>query len=216
MTDGELVRVVPRSAVMTDAGWRGIRSGNLGSLTALVEREGSLRPRVEMEADPGFKQVIPYLVLRNGRDYFLMRRTRAGGDRRLHDRWSIGIGGHLNPVDATLPAGLLREWTEELVTDFVPEFRFVGLLNDDETDVGRVHLGVVFEAEAGGRSVAIRETEKLEGAFASPSAVARVADRLESWSRLAFDHLEARAGVAGLPAGPAGRGWDTGVEVNDR
>ena len=95
-----------------------------------------------MEADPGFKQVIPYLVLRDDERYFLMRRTRAGGDVRLHDRWSIGVGGHLNPGDENIDGGLRREWSEELIADFVPEFRFVGLLNDDTTAVGQVHLKV--------------------------------------------------------------------------
>jgi predicted NUDIX family phosphoesterase len=145
-----------------------------------------------MERDPAFKQVIPYVVLREGSHYFLMRRTRAGADRRLHDLWSIGIGGHLNPADGTVAAGLEREWAEELEAAFIPELRFVGLLNDDTTDVGRVHLGLVFEAEAAGQAVAIRETDKLEGRFASREDVAEVADRMETWSRLLFEHLEER------------------------
>ena len=59
-------------------------------------------------------------MLRDGPRYFLMQRTRAGGDARLHDRYSIGVGGHLNPGDADLDGGLRREWAEELVADFVP------------------------------------------------------------------------------------------------
>ena len=145
-----------------------------------------------MEADPAFKQVIPYLVLRDGPRWFLMRRTRAGVDARLHDRWSIGVGGHVNPGDADLLGGLRREWTEELVADFIPDFRVVGLLNDDETPVGAVHLGVVFSADAAGQPVAIRETHKLEGAFAEESEVAAVRDRMETWSRLVFDALTTR------------------------
>ena len=73
-----------------------------------------------MERDPAFKQVIPYLVLRDGERYFLMQRTTAGGDARLHGRYSIGVGGHLNPGDGGLLGGLRREWDEELVADFVP------------------------------------------------------------------------------------------------
>jgi predicted NUDIX family phosphoesterase len=190
MSESELVLVVPRSVVIDGDGWHGIRQAELDAVSSMVAAAGRLRPRIEMEVDPAYKQVIPYLVLRDGPDYFLMRRTTAGGDRRLHDRWSIGIGGHLNPVDRTLQAGLAREWSEEMAAHFLPEFRFVGLLNDDQSDVGRVHLGVVFEADAAGRPVVVRETNKLEGGFAGPSAVAGVADRLETWSRLVFDHLE--------------------------
>ena len=90
--------------------------------------------------------------------------------------------------------GLRREWREELVADFEPAFRLVGLLNDDTTEVGAVHLGAVYVAEAAGRPVTIRETDKLTGSFAEPHEVAAVADKLETWSRLCFEFLD-RAGV---------------------
>ena len=149
-----------------------------------------------METDPSFKQVIPYLVLRDGARWFLMQRTRGGADRRLHDRWSIGVGGHLNPGDADLAGGLAREWREEVVAGFEPDYRFVGLLNDDTTEVGSVHLGVVYVADAAGRLVAVRETDKLRGSFEPGAAVEAVRDGLETWSRLVFDHL-AGSGAAG-------------------
>ena len=196
---GERVLVVPRETVIQGAGWTGIRTDGVDAFLAAVEAHGRFEPRAAMEIDPSFKQVIPYLVLRDGPRYFLMRRTRAGGDARLHDRWSIGVGGHLNPGDGDLLGGLRREWDEEVAADFVPDFTLVGLLNDDTTDVGSVHLGAVFMADAGGRPVAIRETDKLTGAFADPAEVAAVADDLETWSRLVFDYLEATR-----PAGPAG------------
>lgn len=203
MSDDELVFVVPRREVIADDGWRGLRSADLGAFTATVAQHGRFGPRGAMEADPGFKQIIPYLVLRDGDRYFLMRRTRAGGDVRLHDRWSIGVGGHLNPGDEDLDGGLRREWSEELVADFVPEFRFVGLLNDDTTPVGEVHLGAVYVADAEGQAVAIRETDKLSGAFATPAEVAAVAADLETWSSLVFEHLEA-AEPTGRAVGPLG------------
>jgi predicted NUDIX family phosphoesterase len=190
VSDDELVLVVPRDAVMDRDGWLGVRTDGVGEFLSAVERTGEFRPRPEMEADPAFKQVIPYLVLRDGERWFLMRRTRAGGDARLHDRWSIGVGGHLNPGDGDLPGGLRREWHEELVADFVPEFRLIGLLNDDTTDVGRVHLGAVYVADAAGRPVGIRETHKLAGRSASSTDVQAVADDLETWSRLVFEALE--------------------------
>ena len=191
MTDIELVYVVPRAAVVPGDGWHGIRTTALSDSVEAISRAGRYEPRPAMERDPGFKQIIPYLVVRDGPRYFLMRRTKAGADERLHERWSIGVGGHLNPGDGGLDRGLRREWHEELSADFVPEFRLVGLLNDDTTDVGRVHLGAVYSADVGGRPVAIRETEKLTGSFAEPDEVAAVSDRLETWSRLAFEFLEA-------------------------
>jgi predicted NUDIX family phosphoesterase len=102
-----------------------------------------------------------------------------------------GDGG----LDGDLSAALRREWAEELDVDFVPPFRFVGLLNDDTTAVGEVHLGLVFEGDSAGRPVAIREKEKLSGEFVETRDVAAVADLLETWSRLAFEFIEIHAAL---------------------
>ena len=191
MTD-ERVFVVPRTALPDSAGWYGLRTEGLDTFAEAVERDGRYEPRPEMEGDPSFKQIIPYLVLRDRRQYFLMQRTTAGADARLHGMYSIGVGGHLNPGDGGLLGGLEREWHEELVAAFLPTFELVALLNDDTTPVGAVHLGAVYVAQAEGRPVTIRETHKLSGQFADPDAVAAVVDRMETWSRLAFQFLEAR------------------------
>jgi predicted NUDIX family phosphoesterase len=205
----ESVLVVPRDALMAVPGWKGVLCRGMEPYLDVIDRLGRFAPRAEMESDPRWKQVIPYLVLRDDEHFFLMRRTRAGTDARLHERYSIGIGGHLNPGDADLTGGLAREWAEELDAAFVPEFRLLGLLNDDETDVGRVHVGVVFVAEAMGRAVAIRETEKLEGRFAAPSDVAAVRDRMESWSQLVFDFMTGRD--PGFRGGSPGAGDEAPV-----
>jgi len=190
MTEVEQVLVIPRSTVMDDPGWLGVRDADLEGFEELVAREGAFKPRPAMEMDRSWKQVIPYLVLRDRDRYFLMRRTKAGGDARLHDRYSIGVGGHLNPGDGDLARGLRREWREEVRADFEPAFELIGLLNDDTTEVGSVHLGAVYLADSGGLPVAIRETDKLAGQFASRAEVAGVVDRMETWSALVFEHLE--------------------------
>lgn len=194
MTD-ERVLVVPREALADAAGWYGLRTDGLDTFGAAVERDGRYEPRPAMERDPSYKQIIPYLVLRDGPRYFLMQRTTAGVDERLHGLYSIGVGGHLNPGDGGLLGGLEREWHEELIADFVPGFQLVALLNDDTTPVGSVHLGAVYVADAAGRPVAIRETNKLGGGFADSPEVAAVVDRMETWSRLTFQFLEAREGA---------------------
>ncbi|MDO8485599.1 MAG: NUDIX domain-containing protein [Candidatus Limnocylindrales bacterium] len=191
----ERVYVVPRLTLPDAAGWYGLRTDGLDDFVGAVERDGRYEPRAAMERDPSFKQIIPYLVLRDGARYFLMQRTTAGGDARLHGHYTIGVGGHLNPGDGGLLAGLRREWDEELIAAFLPEFRLVALLNDDTTAVGAVHVGAVYVADVEGRPVAIRETDKLTGGFALAADVAAVAERLESWSRLAFEFLESREGA---------------------
>ncbi len=165
-------------------------------MTALIDAAaaaGTFRIRAEVEDDPSFQQLIPYVVVTDRGRLFLMRRLRAGGDTRLHDRYSIGVGGHVGPDDGGLPGGLAREWSEELVADWSPDFEPVGMLNDDTDPVGAVHLGVVYRVEAAGRPVAIRETHKLEGWFADPTDVDALGERLETWSRLCLDHLMAAA-----------------------
>lgn len=185
----EQVLVVPRASIVPGDGWLGLRRAGVRDALLAVERDGFFMRRADAEEDPTHKQVIPYLVLRDGPRWFRMRRTRAGGDARLHDLWSIGVGGHLNPGDAGVTGGLRREWEEELEADFHPSFAPVGLLNDDTTPVGAVHVGFVFVADAAGRPVAIREREKLTGEFATTEETAAVRDRMETWSRLVFDAL---------------------------
>lgn len=189
----ERVLVLPRAHVPGGCDFHGIREADadmLGTLRAAVAERGRYLDRPAAEADPRFKQLIPYVVVRDGESVFLMHRTDAGGDARLHGRASIGVGGHLNPVDAgedALMAGLRREWDEELETDWEPEFELLGLLNDDSNPVGAVHLGVVFTVEARGRPVAVREHDKLIGAFVGADALTAGWDRLETWSQLVAD-----------------------------
>lgn len=186
----ELVLVLPRSSVPGGCDFHGIRPADevvLADLRSAVARDGRYLERAVAEADASFKQLIPYVVVRDGDAVLLMQRTDAGGDARLHGRASIGVGGHLNPVDEgadALMAGLRREWAEELVAPWEPEFRLVGLLNDDTNPVGSVHLGVVFTVEAGGRPLEVREREKLSGSFVAPEAVMAAWGALETWSQL--------------------------------
>ena len=195
----ELVLGLARADIPGGLQWRGVRGVALEPYLQAIARHATFRPRWEVEADPSWKQVIPYLALFDGPRIFLMRRTRAGGDARLHERYTIGIGGHVNPGDGDPLAGLRREWQEELRADFVPRFEPLGLLNDDDDPVGAVHLGLVFRAQAEGQPVSVRETEKLEGRFVDLAEVEAVADRLETWSSLLFEHISS-IGRASAPA----------------
>lgn len=187
-----MVLGLARTAIPGGVDFRGVIDRPFEPLLDAIKAYGEFRPRNEVELDPSFKQVIPYLVLRDGERLFLMKRTKAGGDERLHDRYSIGIGGHVNPDDGGVAGGLVREWSEEIAADFTPDFEPVGLLNDDDNSVGAVHLGLVYAADAVGRPVEIRETHKLSGAFATFAEIAEVQDRLETWSALLFDFLSGR------------------------
>ena len=196
----ELVYAVPRDVLLGDAAaWLGMKCDGVAEILDRARTAGRYVPRPPAESDPSLKQIIPYLVLRDGDRIFLMKRTKAGGDARLHDRYTIGVGGHLNPGDSSILGGLAREWREELEADFLPEFVFFGLLNDDTVDVGVHHLGVVYLADAAGRSVGVRETDKLSGSFQPIDAVMDVYDRMETWSQLTMDAVVGATTAASLP-----------------
>lgn len=190
----ELVLGLPRERVMAARHWKGILRGDVAPYLDLIAREADYRPRDEAERDPEWKQIIPYLLVRDSDRFFLMQRTAAGGDDRLHDLWSLGIGGHVNPEDGGVLEGLRREFHEEMLADWDPVPRLIGLLNDDDVLVGQVHLGVVFEADAAGRSLSVRERDKLRGGFATAPEVLRVYDHMETWSQLLYDHVTGRLG----------------------
>lgn len=203
MTDqsGELVYAVSREVLFAGSEpWLGVRREDVAGIldrTAL----GGFVSRAAAEVDPTIKQIISYLVLRDGDRVFLMKRTRAGGDARLHDRYTIGVGGHLNPGDDSILSGLRREWVEEIDADFVPAFEFVGLLNDDTVAVGLHHLGIVYAADVAGKPVAVKEVEKLSGSFETVVAIRAVYERMETWSQLVLDAMEGTA-AAGKSTGP--------------
>jgi predicted NUDIX family phosphoesterase len=193
MTSGavELVWAVPRAELFGELEpWLGVKREGTNAILERARDRGGFVPRPEAEADRSLKQIIPYLVLRDGERIFLMRRTRAGGDARLHDHFTIGVGGHLNPGDDWVAGGLTREWREELEAAFIPHFEFLGLLNDDTVDVGIHHLGIVYLADAAGRRVSIRETHKLSGSFEEIPVVRAAYERMETWSQLVLDALD--------------------------
>ena len=203
--EGELVYAVPRDLLFGDvAPWLGVKRDGVDGVLARAGEIGNYVPRASAETDRALKQIIPYLVLRDGDRIFLMKRTRAGGDARLHDRYTIGVGGHMNPGDGGILGGLAREWQEEMEAGFLPEFEFVGLLNDDTVDVGVHHLGIVYIADASGRPVSVRETDKLSGTFEPMEAAMAVYDRMETWSQLVLDALIDEAASVGAirPANP--------------
>jgi predicted NUDIX family phosphoesterase len=143
--------------------------------------------RPTAEQSPQYKQIIPYVVIRHSDSYFLLQRTSKQTESRLHHKLSLGIGGHINPDSPTLLGGLQKELEEEVGVGSDYEVSFVGILNDDTTDVGRVHLGAVYILDAATRDVTIRETEKMTGTWAPRAELARVRDQMETWSQLVYD-----------------------------
>lgn len=158
----------------------------------------SYRPRSEMEQNPDFKQLIPYVIFRHtdpgGRiSLFCYTRGTGQGEQRLHRKRSIGIGGHISTEDAgqTDPydQGMRRELEEEVWIDTPYQAACLGLINDDQTEVGRVHLGVVHVFDVDQPWVRPRESDIIQAGFVPLSELLSDLDRFESWSRICLESL---------------------------
>lgn len=152
--------------------------------------------REEAEKNPSFRQVIPYVLVRYGDKYLTVTRHQTQGEVRLHNKMSIGIGGHINPIDGQpedlLDAGLRRELSEELAMDNPPgltNLKLIGVICDNTDEVSRVHLGVVMQWNVA-EPVSIRETDKMDGQYLTSAEISLQRDRLENWSRLIWGTLK--------------------------
>lgn len=152
------------------------------------------RPRAAAETDPSFKQLIPYIVLRHGGDLFHYRRGAGGAEVRLRARRSIGVGGHISAAEdagAADPyrAGMLRELAEEVEIGSPFRERMFGLINDDSTPVGSVHLGVVHLLDLDRPAVWPLEAGIKDAGLAPLAELLGRSAEFESWSRLAMEAL---------------------------
>lgn len=150
--------------------------------------------RSEAEYDKGLKQIIPYVIIRQNNQFYLLRRLNKQTETRLHDRLSLGIGGHINPlenehgVSSIVEAGMKRELQEEVFIEKIVDLKSVGILNDASGGVSDYHLGVVYLLEAEGK-VSVRETEKMEGKWVELTEVESVFQQLETWSQIVVEKL---------------------------
>jgi predicted NUDIX family phosphoesterase len=203
----EHVLVVPRSLLDSLGPFQGVHSEPAKYLPSLLDPANNFfLPRSAAEEDPSHKQIIPYAVFHcEGRILHYVR-GGGGGEKRLAHKGSIGIGGHINQSDfhhapaleaRTYHNGVTREIHEELVLpeDDDSPHRVVGLINDDSSPVGQVHLGVVHLVDLKHREVSARESDITRLEFLSLAELEQRRDRLESWSLLCLDALPGWLGL---------------------
>jgi predicted NUDIX family phosphoesterase len=170
--------------------------------TLLNPRHTSYRPRHEVEEDPGYKQLIPYVIFRycdaaGNVQLFQYTRGKGQGEGRLHSKRSVGIGGHISAEDsaegthatAAYQEGMRRELAEEVRIDTRYDECCVGLINDDETEVGRVHLGVVHIFDVERPLVQPMEADLMEAGFRPLEEILHDTSGFESWSQICLDAL---------------------------
>ncbi len=195
----ESVLVIPRTLFDELGAFEGLCFEADRYLEAILDpAHASFLSRPAAENDPSFKQIIPYALVTNGGRILHYVRGQKTGEQRLAAKGSIGIGGHVNLSDldsprinsATYRNGVRREVSEEIVFEGTFRESVRALLNDDSSDVGRVHLGVVHVFELETSAVQPGESEITDLEFLTPEELRPRYDALESWSRICFDGLD--------------------------
>ncbi len=191
----EQILVVPTTLFHDIGYFQGISTDVEPYLQTLLDPVNtSYQPRDQMEADPGYKQLIPYCIFRHEEQIFYYTRGGGQGEKRLHAKRSIGVGGHIssedeNRDDSPYLEGMRREIAEEIHLETSFTDRCVGMLNDDSNDVGKVHLGIVHVFDLQEPSIRPREKEMLETGFASPQQLLDEIDQFETWSQICLREL---------------------------
>lgn len=199
MVPNEQVLVVPTSVFHEIGHFQGFCADANRYLDVLLDpAHVSYRLRAEMEEDPSFKQLIPYVIFRHRQGdstrLFHYTRGKGQGEGRLHAKRSIGIGGHISHEDAALDGnpyqeGMRRELAEEVDIRTAFQQRCAGLINDDETPVGRVHLGIVHLFDVETPDVFPREQDIIDTGFANVSDLLADKARFETWSQICLAAL---------------------------
>lgn len=199
---GEQVLVVPRVLLDEIGAFEGLQTTGLEvAIPRLLDPANHFfMDRAAAEDDPSHKQLIPYCIFRCGDRVLHYTRGKAGGESRLHAKLSVGVGGHINPVDTgggrTGPeayhAAVARELDEELTLAAPASQRIIALLNDESNPVGQVHLGIVHLIDVESMAVTSREDALAELAFAPLAELnGPLFDRLETWSQHCIRYLAA-------------------------
>ncbi len=202
----EHVLVVPTSLFHELGYFQGFSTDSERYLKTLLRPENiSYRLRDQMEQDTSFKQLIPYVIFRHTDELaktdtartrlFQYTRGKGQGEQRLHSKISVGIGGHISSDDhtdcgnETYAEGMRRELEEEVEIATSYRSQIAGLINDDETEVGKVHLGVVHIFDVHEPAIHPREDEIINAGFSSLADLRPQLSQMESWSRICVEAL---------------------------
>jgi predicted NUDIX family phosphoesterase len=196
----EKVLVFPRSIFEQLGVFQGFKADVDRYLPAILDpKNNSFMPRARAEIDPNFKQVIPYVVVTDGKSILHYVRGKKAGEQRLVAKGSIGIGGHINDEDHSLFAvglqafqeAVEREVCEELAIQGPFDAKPVGLINDDSTEVGRVHFGIVHVLFRAPEQVKKNEQIITQVEFLPIEELKAKREHMETWSQLCLDNLDA-------------------------
>ena len=157
----------------------------------ILENHGFML-RNEAEYNFEHKQIIPYVVVHHKDKYLLLQRTSNQSEKRLHNKYSLGIGGHINPVSSMKYENIIidsmyRELNEEVQVNDHGTLNFAGIINDDSNSVSKVHLGLLYILEVLSPEFEVLEKDKMTAEWVSEDDLKEYYDRFETWSQIVFD-----------------------------
>lgn len=189
----EHILVVKRTHFFSEhnEAWHGLKEVDFEQYLQIINDTKEFLPRSVMEADPTYKQIIPYLIFEHDDKYFLMQRQSTASETRLRNKLTLGIGGHIRQEDmreSSLFAWATREFHEEVHYTGALDVQPLGILNDDSNDVGKVHIGFVLLLKGDSADISVK-SELKSGTLLSLDECIAQRDSMESWSQFVIDFL---------------------------
>jgi len=190
--DDEQILVVKSDILFKKEKWQGLKIDNLDYYTDLIKNNCEFKRRGDMENDPSYQQIIPYVVFKCGEKYFLYRYLKKAGEQRLINDYILGVGGHINkddvkPGEDVLEAGRDREWDEEVEYKDKLDKKLIGILNDDRRPVEAVHLGLVYLFCGDTSNICVKETDKMVGELIDLKEMGEKLEGTEGWAPIIYD-----------------------------
>lgn len=204
--DEQLIMVVDRATLFADGYFQGFAPADGLDYQRIILDNYFYDRRGDMEVKPEFKQPIAYCLIMNDRNkvFAYQRSFKKGdyGEKRLRGKWSWGIGGHIDKIDVEngnpILASMLREIEEEIAIGEFSEPEVLGYINDDQTEVGQVHFGILYMITTK-TAVKHREGEIAFGEFKTLDELQTICDdedtSVESWSEIALTALREHLGL---------------------
>lgn len=188
----ELILVVKRKDLFAHhAPWSGLKEVHFDTYLQTIQEKKEFLPRSLMEVDTSYKQIIPYLIFEHNNTYFLMQRQGDATEKRLQNKYSLGIGGHIRQEDMTSDSIIewaKREFHEEVSYDGDVQVTPLGVLNDDSNPVGQVHVGFVFLLTGAHGDISVK-SELKSGKLLTLDECKTYFTSMESWSQIVFEFL---------------------------
>ncbi len=183
----EQILVIKQSTLFVDTpAWHGIDNDNIESIISIITTHQEYMQRSLAETDLSYKQIIPYMIFNFANTYFVMQRKATASEQRLAGKLSLGIGGHMRQEDMhgkTIFDWAKREFEEEVSYNGNLKITTLGILNDDSSEVGKVHLGIVLLLQGDNNQIFIKDEHKSGVLLTKQECLAKF-DRMESWSQL--------------------------------